>query len=106
MKNLRILFGLLAFSGVLFPFPGHSQTKPVPFPKGCVDCHGSEPKFAVRGARTQYLTSGHRTIGHASYSNSEGCQRCHTNEGFIEFVKTGKADPKAIVSNPSEIGCF
>ena len=106
MTALQKRFGLLAFFSLLLPLSAYSQTKPIAFPKGCVDCHGSEPKFAVRGARTQYLTSGHRIIGHASYSNSEGCQRCHTNEGFIEFVKTGKVDPKAIVSNPSEIGCF
>jgi hypothetical protein len=106
MTTLQKLFGLLALSSVLLPLPAYSQTKPFAFPKGCVDCHGSEPKFAVRGARTQYLTSGHRTIGHASYANSEGCQMCHTNEGFLEFVKKGKVDPKTVVSNPSEIGCF
>lgn len=106
MTNLSKLFALLTFSGALLPLPAYSQAKPVPFPKGCVDCHGSEPKFTLRGARSQYLTSVHRTGGHASYSNSEGCQKCHTNEGFIEFVKKGAVDPKAIVHNPSEIGCF
>ena len=106
MTNLHKLFALLTFSSMLLPLPAHSQAKPIPFPKGCADCHGSEPKFSVRGARSQYLTSVHRTGGHASYSNSEGCQRCHTNEGFIEFVKKGAVDPKAVVANPSEIGCF
>jgi hypothetical protein len=52
------------------------------------------------------LTSGHRKLGHASYANSEGCQGCHTHEGFVERVKRGKVDPKAVVANPSEIGCF
>ena len=106
MTTIPRLLGLLAFSGALVSFPSIAQTQKFSFPKACDSCHGSEPKFPVRGARSQYLTSGHRTIGHASYSNSEGCQRCHTNEGFIEFVKKGKVDPKAIVSNPSEIGCF
>jgi hypothetical protein len=106
MTTIPRLLGLLAFSGALVSFPSIAQAQKFSFPKACDACHGSEPKFAVRGARTQYLTSGHRTTGHASYSNSDGCQRCHTNEGFIEFVKTGKVDPKAIVSNPSEIGCF
>jgi len=105
MTALQWFLGLLAFSAALFPLNAVSQSKSV-LPKGCVDCHGSEPKYAVRGARTQYLTSGHRTIGHASYSNGDGCQVCHTNEGFIEFVKKGKVDPKAVVANPSEIGCF
>ena len=106
----RKLLGLLVLSGALLPLGALAQSKaaskPVAFPKGCADCHGSEPKFPVRGARSQYLTSVHRTGGHASYANSEGCQRCHTNEGFIEFVKKGAVDPKAIVADPSEIGCF
>jgi hypothetical protein len=75
-------------------------------PKACVDCHGSEPKFPVRGIRSQYLTSGHRTLGNASYANSDDCQGCHTSEGFIQRAKTGKVDPKKFVANPSEIGCF
>jgi len=80
------------------------------FPDGrpftCQDCHGADAKFPIRGVRSQYLTSGHRTLGNASYSNSEGCQRCHTNEGFIEYARTGKAAPKKVIANPSEIGCF
>jgi hypothetical protein len=75
-------------------------------PKDCVDCHGSEPKFPVRGIRSQYQTSGHRILGNASFANSDDCQGCHTNEGFVERVKTGKVDVKKIVANPSEIGCF
>ena len=75
-------------------------------PKGCVDCHGSEPKFPVRGIRSQYQTSGHRTLGNASYANADDCQGCHTNEGFIQRAKTGKVDIKKFVANPSEIGCF
>jgi hypothetical protein len=75
-------------------------------PKDCVDCHGSEPKFPVRGIRSQYQTSGHRTLGNASYANADDCQGCHTNEGFIQRAKTGKVDVKKFVANPSEIGCF
>jgi hypothetical protein len=106
MAIVMRFFGLWLLCGSLVPFPAIAQPDKFDFPKACADCHGSEAKFPVRGIRTQYLTSGHRITGHASYSNSEGCQMCHTNEGFIEFVKKGKVDPKAVVSNPSEIGCF
>ena len=75
-------------------------------PGGCIDCHGSEPKFPVRGIRSQYQTSGHRMLGNASYANADDCQGCHTNEGFIQRAKTDKVDTKKFVSNPSEIGCF
>lgn len=65
--------------------------------KPCADCHGSETKYPVRGVRSQYLTSGHRTLGNAHYANSDDCQGCHTNEGFIERAKTGKVDVKKFV---------
>jgi len=84
---------------------GHATAQTV-LPHACVDCHGSESKFPVRGVRGQYVTSGHRTLGNASYANADDCQGCHTNEGFIQRVKTGKVDTKKFVSNPSEIGCF
>src|SRR5574341_1699941 len=74
-------------------------------PQACLDCHGSETKYPMRGARSQYLTSGHKNLGNASYANSDDCQGCHTNEGFVERAKTGKVDPKKLVANPSEIGC-
>ena len=100
---MRMLLLVLA----LLPIAGFSQDKArTVLPKGCVACHAEETKFPVRGARSQYLTSGHRKLGHASYANSEGCQACHTHEGFVERVKKGKVDPKAVVANPSEIGCF
>jgi hypothetical protein len=106
MTVVQRLCGLFSFFIAVLLFPSISESQPVAFPKDCVDCHGSEPKYPVRGVRTQYLTSGHRTLGNASYSNSDDCQGCHTNEGFIERVKKGKVDTKKFVSNPSEIGCF
>ena len=98
------ILGLLPF--LLSAAASISDAQTSILPKGCVDCHGSETKFPVRGARSQYLTSGHKTIGNASYSNSDDCQGCHTNEGFIERVKTGTVDVKKFVRYPSEIGCF
>jgi hypothetical protein len=108
MRHKQRFFGLLAVCAALLPLQAFSQAKPKPavLPKACVACHAEEAKYPVRGARSQYLTSGHRKLGHASYANSEGCQGCHTHEGFVERVKKGKVDPKAVVVYPSEIGCF
>lgn len=106
MKALVQLCGLAIFFFALLLLPSVSEPQPLPFSKECGDCHGSETKYSVRGTRTQYLTSGHRTIGNASYANADDCQSCHTNEGFIEYAKKGKVDTKKAVSNPSEIGCF
>ncbi|MBI2348701.1 MAG: hypothetical protein HYV05_08620 [Deltaproteobacteria bacterium] len=106
MKVLVQLCGFITFFVSLLLFPALSESQSMAFPKECADCHGSETKYPVRGARTQYLTSGHRMIGNASYANSDDCQACHTSEGFIEYAKKGKVDTKKAVSNPSEIGCF
>ncbi len=106
MSAFPKLVGLLALSGALFPTSAISQAKPFVFPAACVDCHGSEAKFPIHGVRSQYMTSGHRNLPDASYSNADGCQQCHTNEGFIEYARTGKTDPKKVIANPSEVGCF
>jgi hypothetical protein len=104
--SIERLYVVLGFLLAVLLFPSTFEAQTLAFPKECVDCHGSQPKFPLRGVRSQYLTSGHRTLGNASYANSDDCQGCHTNEGFIERAKTGKVDPKTFVSNPSEIGCF
>src|SRR6185295_12306101 len=105
-KMIKYYFGIVAFflCGSFFPSTSFSQQSLLQKP--CVDCHGSEPRYPVRGVRSQYLTSGHRTLGNAHYANADDCQGCHTNEGFIERIKTGKVDVKKVVSNTSEIGCF
>jgi len=98
--------GTLAFLICIILPPSDARSQTSIFEKACVDCHGSETKYPVRGVRSQYLTSGHRTLGNAHYANADDCQGCHTNEGFIQHAKTGKVDVKKVVANPSEIGCF
>lgn len=75
-------------------------------PQSCRDCHGSEPKYALLSAKAGYDLSGHNRNGNAFYANGDGCQRCHTNEGFVEFVKTGKVDETGFVTDPSQPSCF
>jgi hypothetical protein len=104
--RIRTICAMLTVTNFLLWWPILSQAQKPAFPKGCLNCHGSETKYPVKGVRSQYLTSGHKTLGDASYSNGEGCQRCHTHEGFVEYARTGKADPKKVIANPSEIGCF
>ena len=104
-RRLAVVVLTSPLIGFLGMFLGSARAQSI-LPKACVDCHASEPKFPVRGIRSEYLTSGHRTLGNASYANADDCQGCHTNEGFIQRIKTGKVDVKKFVSNPSEIGCF
>ena len=75
----------------------------------CGTCHGAETKYPVAGAQLAYSQSGHllgfgKHAQNSWYANGNGCQECHTNEGFIEKVNTGKVE--GFVSNPSQIGCF
>lgn len=71
----------------------------------CMGCHGSTPKFPILGARMTYDHSGHKNNGNSAYANGGGCQQCHTNEGFIEYVTKGSVDAKAFVKYPSQPSC-
>ncbi len=75
------------------------------FASSCAACHGSTPKYPVRGATLAYDTSGHKNNGNSYYANGGGCQRCHTNEGFIEYLNTGKNETTAFIDYPSQQGC-
>jgi hypothetical protein len=75
------------------------------FGAACADCHGPTPKYPLLGARLGYDTSGHKNNDNSYYANGQGCQKCHTNEGFIEFAATGKVDPKSFVAYPSQPNC-
>ena len=83
----------------------------------CMVCHASTaPKYPILGAKLGYEVSVHATGGNARYSNAGGCQRCHTNEGFVEYVSMGMdpvayntyatATPTPFVPYPSQPGCF
>jgi len=77
------------------------------FPAACAACHGPDPKYPLLGVRTMFEKSGHHNFANAYYANGTGCQVCHTNEGFVELVKTGKQPaPTAFVNYPSQQGCF
>jgi hypothetical protein len=75
------------------------------FPDACADCHGPDPEYAILGTTASYERSGHNNFGNSYYANGAGCQGCHTNEGFIDWVKTGSVDSEAYIANPSQPGC-
>lgn len=102
----------------------------------CMKCHGdgTELNDQIQNARTGWLTSKHalgvipdgETIGEGSdafYANAGSCIRCHTKEGFNDFVDgkfntNGKFDPLKlpdtatatvqvpVVQDPSSLTCF
>jgi len=92
----------------------------------CMSCHGSTgAKYPVLGAKLGYEVSGHATLGDSRYANGGGCQRCHTNEGYVEYATKfafdtakydayavpvagadGKVPPQPFIDYPSQPGCF
>jgi hypothetical protein len=75
------------------------------FGDSCAACHGATPEYPLLGAKLGYDVSGHKNNNNSYYANGGGCQICHTNEGFIAYVKTGKVDPDAYVRYPSQPSC-
>ena len=73
----------------------------------CTDCHSStNPKYGVLGTKARYELSGHKTLGNAANANGQGCQKCHTNEGFIAYTQKGEPDPRDFITEPSQPGCY
>jgi cytochrome c553 len=91
----------------------------------CMSCHGSTgAKYSLPGAKLGYEVSGHATLGDSRYANAEGCQRCHTNEGYLQHAEMGfdaakfdafalppkgadgKTPPMPFIAYPSQPNCF
>jgi len=101
-------------------------------PIDCMSCHDStDATYPLLGAKLGYEVSGHATLGDSRYANATGCQRCHTNEGYVQYVKmgfdtlkydlwansknpdgtdmkdkAGKVVPLSFIEYPSQPGCF
>lgn len=71
----------------------------------CQGCHASNPATPIKGARLGYNHSGHALNGNSWYANGDGCQQCHTHEGFVDFAKNGKLTT-AFIANPLQPGCM
>jgi len=110
---VRLLFLLLIFTSLIFSCTKKvTQVTELDFESACGKCHSSSnPEYPVFGAREGYNNSGHYLgfelhTKNAYYANGNGCQLCHTNEGFIEYVTTGTVDSESFVAYPSQPGCF
>ena len=73
---------------------------------GCFSCH-SDTDVSLRVARVQYNNSVHKAAENTNrnrlYSPSyQACERCHTSQGFIEFVTGDAADGEDFTA----IDCF
>jgi hypothetical protein len=109
LKNIRLLLLLSVF--LILPFlllaegTMEESWARQDFDNSCAACHGATPEYPVLGAKLGYDVSGHNDLENSYYANGAGCQICHTSEGFIDYVKTGKVDPDAYVAYPSQPNC-
>ena len=67
----------------------------------CKKCHNSGSELVAK--ELQWSTSVHASGAHID-RNAYNCAICHTNEGFIERVATGK-DSVSVPINPTPISC-
>ncbi len=111
--SIKWLVFTIILLGLFLPLQVFAEGQPEPdefvFPALCVSCHSSTPDYPVLGAAEGYEHSGHNNgyekhTKNAYYANGNGCQQCHTNEGFIEYVNTGTVE--GFVEYPSQPGCF
>ena len=74
--------------------------------ENCVVCHGNDTYILAR--QLQYANSGHANTETFERGGSTGpsyyaaCARCHTNEGFVDYV-AGEA--ASLIENPTPINC-
>jgi hypothetical protein len=109
-----LVIGLVMLIGLAIPVLAGT-------PADCMSCHNStDPAYPVLGAKLGYEGSGHATLGDSRYANGGGCQRCHTNEGYVQYATkfnfdTAKFDAFAtppapaaqpFIDYPSQPGCF
>jgi hypothetical protein len=119
MKNLKLL-GFLMIVASSFMFI-QCTSDPIAGPQGiagvdgvdgvdgvngvdgtatCVACHSASHRDPIDSS---YLLSGHKAGGAVGYAGGRGsCSRCHSNEGYINYI-TGK--PAVNIANPTAISC-
>ena len=103
VAGLLLVAGLLSVLGACSP---KRDSLTIFMSLDCTQCHSSANKFPVAGAKAGYAVSGHAVLGNSFYSNGGGCQRCHTHEGFVEYLDKGSIDPQTFVDTPSQPACF
>jgi hypothetical protein len=70
----------------------------------CTLCHDNSTTIELKLA--QWGESLHATGENASYANRVGCVRCHTSQGFLEYVAEGSDADIAVPTDPMQINCY
>ncbi|HEY9221851.1 MAG TPA: hypothetical protein VIO43_09800 [Lutibacter sp.] len=74
----------------------------------CIACHSDSHRepikdaFALSGHANQTIMYNGQNVAQYTNGTSASCTRCHTNEGYINYI-TGK--PAAVSANPTGVSC-
>ncbi len=123
MKNIKLLSFLMIATSLLFiqcttdPIPGTSGVDGQDGIDGqnglngqdgatgtteCAECHNISTS---EGVHASYLFSGHAAGAASGYAGGRSsCSRCHSNEGFIDYVTLGSTNENGY-ENPTAITC-
>ncbi|SYZ73033.1 conserved exported hypothetical protein [Candidatus Zixiibacteriota bacterium] len=107
MKFLRLL-GPIAFLAVLLLATGCErkvvyESKESSVLTSCFTCHGDSDSRLIQ-AEGEYANSVHASGTTVDYANRAGCGRCHSDNGFLDYLATGSDD--APYDHPAAIHCF
>ena len=112
MKLTRLLMSL-ALMALLIAVVGcerkvvNQAANPEPNEVACFSCHGETAlNGAILQAEGEWKNSVHASGNNVDYTNRPGsdCQRCHDQQGFIDFITGGRLD--TLYSTVSAIHCF
>ncbi len=107
MKLLRLL-GPIALMALLLLATGCErkvvyESKESSALTSCFTCHGDADSRLIQ-AEGEYDNSVHASGNNVDYTNRRSCGRCHSDNGFLDYLATG-AD-KAPYDHPAAIHCF
>jgi hypothetical protein len=110
MRTISTLKALMIFASSLLFVQCTSEPKTIAGADGadgvdgtasCVACHSNSHLDPIKSA---YAISGHAIGETFARGTSGSCAACHSNEGFIDFVNLGEANPDGY-TNPTVISC-
>lgn len=114
MKNLIKLISLLFAAGFLFSScegpmgpagaNGQNGADGIDANATCTTCHNNDALIETKQA--QWAESVHATGENAAYADRTGCVRCHTSQGFLEYVAEGSDANISVPTDPMQINCY
>lgn len=72
--------------------------------QSCTECHSNSAVIETKQA--QWDGSLHATGENAAYANRTGCVRCHSSQGFLEYVAEGSDANVSVPDEPMQINCY